>query len=224
MNVLLIDDDVDLAESLTRYFSLNEIQSNTVTTAGKAVSTLRECEFDAVLLDVMLPDQSGFEFLPKLRTLTRAPVFMLTALGEEEHRVTGLNLGADDYITKPFSAKELVARLRAMQRRQGHDRVYEEELTHDDLAVFPNQLRVVLNGTPVDLTGVECQILIELIRAPDKTASREWLSRNALGRDASPLDRSLDVHISNLRRKLGRHPTKGNRIRSLRGRGYLLTR
>lgn len=223
MNVLLIDDDTELTDGLGRYLALHRIQSKAAASVTLAEQLLTDHTFDVVLLDVMLPDQSGFEFLPKLKHLINAPVFMLSALGEEDDRVRGLNLGADDYVTKPFSAKELVARLRAAQRRRDGVKERDQPVIHDDLKIFPHQLQVLVAEEEVALTGAECQILILLLNAPERSVSRATLSMRVLGREASPMDRSLDVHISNLRRKLGAHPTKGNRIRPLRGRGYVLS-
>ena len=220
MNVLLIDDDIELTASLTSFLQLNEIQATSARSTQIAEAKVQTQEYDAILLDVMLPGQSGFEFLPVLRLLTNSPILMLTAMGEEEQRVRGLELGADDYITKPFSAKELVARLRALARRS--QRQSTQAITHDDLRLYPTQLRAEVGNKTIDLTAAESEILLALITAPNHTVSREKLSHQVLGRANSPMDRSLDVHVSNLRKKLGPHPTRGNRIRSIRGKGYLL--
>lgn len=219
-----MDDDTALTSSLGQYLALHQIDTDAVSDTHAAASALRDLDYDTILLDVMLPDQTGFDFLPELRRMTDAPVFMLSAMGEESQRVNGLNLGADDYITKPFSAKELVARLRATQRRRCRDQEQRQSWVHDDISLHPQQHVVVVGGTQVNLTGVETQILQILMEATTSAVSRESLSRMVLGRDASPLDRSLDVHVSNLRRKMGEHPQHGNRIRSVRGRGYVLVR
>ncbi len=222
MNVLLIDDDKAFTSSLARFLSKNGINTTVADNLDCAERKLDQAEFDSVLLDVMLPGRSGFEFLPTIRDYSKVPVIMLTALGSEEDRVTGLELGPDDYITKPFSAKELVARLRATLRRKQMDQ-HDTQLRLDDLALYPGQCKAQVDEKWVSLTTVERRVLLALLRATNHTASRENLYRKALLRNESPLDRSLDVHISNLRRKLGPHPTKGSRIRALRGLGYALT-
>ncbi len=222
LHVLIIDDDREFTSSLARYFHRHQIHLDTAIDVRTGRNMLRDGAYDALLLDVMLPGQSGFDFLPALRSATNIPVLMLTALGEEDHRVTGLNLGADDYITKPFSAKELVARLRSIKRRLEYEQT-PAELKLDDMHLFPGRLLVAVGREEVPLTGVECGILQELMQAQDRTLTRDVLYRRVLGRDSTPMDRSLDVHISNLRRKLGAHPQKGQRIRALRGVGYVLT-
>ena len=163
-------------------------------------------------------------FLPIIREVCDVPVIMLTALDEEDELVNGLDLGADDYITKPFSSKELVARLRAVNRRSSKDK--DNIVTNlDDLELFRNQLMVQVRNTNIELTEVECQIIHQLLNAKDNYLTRDFLYSKVLKRDLEPDDRSLDVHISNLRKKkLGPHPTKGNRIRAVRGLGYMLTK
>ena len=223
MNILVVDDDVELAESLKRFLASHAMTATCAGNVAAARVQLTHSSFDAVLLDVMLPDQNGFEFLPQLRRLIACPIFMLSALGAEDERVRGLDLGADDYITKPFSAKELVARLRAAGRRLQRDSEDCESIEHGDMCLYPRQHKAWISGQAVALTGAESEILLRLMQARDHMVSREVLSVEVLGRANSPMDRSLDVHVSHLRRKLGPHPDKGNRIKSLRGRGYVLT-
>lgn len=224
MRVLLIDDDVELTKTLTSYLGRHQMEVEVVHDAGAAQNRLTVETFDAVLLDVLLPNMNGFEFLPILRNLSDTHVIMLTALGDEDDRVTGLNLGADDYLTKPFSARELVARLRSIRRRQLNSINAGSRLQHHDLELHPGQNRVDVDGQSVALTGAECAILKQLMMAPTQSLSREALSRRVLGRVPSPVDRSLDTHVSNLRKKIGPHPDKGARIRAIRGFGYALTR
>ena len=162
MEVLIIDDDSELTASLQSYFDKHQIKLDVASDVQAGSARMRERVYDAVLLDVMLPGQSGFDFLPSLRHNSKVPVLMLTALGEEDHRVTGLNLGADDYITKPFSAKELVARLRSLQRRRAYDRS-APRLKLDDLELFPNRLLAMVDQSEIPLTGVECGILEQLM-------------------------------------------------------------
>ncbi|MDJ0749555.1 MAG: response regulator transcription factor [Woeseiaceae bacterium] len=224
MRVLLVDDDVDLTVSIKTYLDRHQLEVEVDHDVAAAQTRLASETFDAVLLDVLLPDMNGFEFLPILRSLSDSHVIMLTALGEEDDRVTGLNLGADDYLTKPFSARELVARLRSIRRRQLSENSAGAGLHFRDMKLTPARNRVSVGDEVVTLTGVECAILMQLMTAPTRSMSREALSRRALRREPSPLDRSLDTHVSNLRKKLGPHPDFGARIRAIRGFGYALAR
>ena len=223
MKVLLVDDDEDFANGLKIFlekFNIATVIESRITSAEKQ---LKKFEFDIVLLDVMLPGGSGFDFLPTIRKMFDVPVIMLTALDEEDELVNGLDLGADDYITKPFSPKELVARLRAVNRRHSINKT-DIKTVLDDLELFCNQSMARVNKVNIALTEVECHILHLLLNSKDHSVSRDLLYSQVLKRDMMPDDRSLDVHISNLRRKLGSHPTKGNRIRAIRGQGYALTK
>lgn len=223
MKVLLIDDDEDFANGLKIFlekFNIATVIESRITSAEKQ---LKKFEFDIILLDVMMPGGSGFDFLPTIRKMCDVPVIMLTALDEEDELVNGLNLGADDYITKPFSPKELVARLRAVNRRHSINKT-DIKTVLDDLELFCNQSMARVNKVNIALTEVECHILHLLLNSKDHSVSRDLLYSQVLKRDMMPDDRSLDVHISNLRRKLGSHPTKGNRIRAIRGQGYALTK
>jgi two-component system response regulator CpxR len=223
MTVLLIDDDEKLANGLKAFlkkFNIKVMLEHRIATAEKK---LRRSSFDIILLDVMLPGGNGFDFLPKIREICDTPVIMLTALDGEEELINGLNLGADDYITKPFSATELVARLRAQNRR--HSLIKEGPQTVlDDLELYRNQSMVRIGKKTINLTDVESQIMLLLLNAEDNYLSRDYLYNHALNRDMTLEDRSLDVHISNIRRKLGPHPNKGNRIIAKRGKGYVLTK
>lgn len=223
MKVLLIDDDEDFANGLKIFlekFNIATVIESRITSAEKQ---LKKFEFDIILLDVMMPGGSGFDFLPTIRKMCDVPVIMLTALDEEDELVNGLDLGADDYITKPFSPKELVARLRAVNRRHSINKA-DIKTVLDDLELFCNQSMARVNKVNIALTEVECHILYLLLNSKDHSVSRDLLYSQVLKRDMMPDDRSLDVHISNLRRKLGSHPTKGNRIRAIRGQGYALTK
>lgn len=223
MKVLLVDDDEDFANGLKIFlekFNIATVIESRITSAEKQ---LKKFEFDIILLDVMMPGGSGFDFLPTIRKMCDVPVIMLTALDEEDELVNGLDLGADDYITKPFSPKELVARLRAVNRRHSINKT-DIKTVLDDLELFCNQSMARVNKVNIALTEVECHILHLLLNSKDHSVSRDLLYSQVLKRDMMPDDRSLDVHISNLRRKLGSHPTKGNRIRAIRGQGYALTK
>lgn len=223
MNVLLIDDDEDFVNSLSRLlkkFAINTV--NELRTSG-AEKQIKKSHFDVILLDVMMPEENGFQFLPTIRKISNVPVIMLTALREEDNLVNGLDLGADDYITKPFKINELVARLRALKRRYSFNE-NKIKTIFDDLELFFYRSTVKVGNVTIKLTESENHILHLLLNAKDYFVTRESLYNKVLKREMLPEDRSLDVHISNLRQKLGAHPTKGNRIRSIRGLGYALTK
>ncbi len=223
MNVLLVDDDEDFANSLSRLlkkFAINTV--NELRTSG-AEKQIKKSHFDVILLDVMMPEENGFQFLPTIRKISNVPVIMLTALREEDNLVNGLDLGADDYITKPFKINELVARLRALKRRYSFNENKIKTIL-DDFELFFYRSTVKVGNVTIKLTESENHILHLLLNAKDYFVTRESLINKVLKREMLPEDRSLDVHISNLRQKLGAHPTKGNRIRSIRGLGYALTK
>ena len=223
MNVLLVDDDEDFVNSLSRLLKKFDINTvNELRTSG-AEKQIKKSHFDVILLDVMMPEENGFQFLPTIRKISNVPVIMLTALREEDNLVNGLDLGADDYITKPFKINELVARLRALKRRYSFNENKIKTIL-DDLELFFYRSTVKVGNVTIKLTESENHILHLLLNAKDYFVTRESLYSKVLKREMLPEDRSLDVHISNLRQKLGAHPTKGNRIRSIRGLGYTLTK
>ena len=192
-------------------------------TGSAALERIARGGLDLVVLDVMLPQLSGFEVLRRLRSLSRIPVIMLTARGEEVDRVIGLELGADDCLAKPFSARELVARIRAVLRRMAS----EPQPVAGALAWGPLRLdlrarKAEVDGEDLELTAAELRILELLVRADTRTVSREELMLQGLGRRLLPTDRSLDTHVSNLRRKLTRL-TGHISIQGVRGAGYALT-
>ncbi len=223
MNILLVDDDEDFANSLSRLLKKFDINTvNELRTSG-AEKQIKKSHFDVILLDVMMPEENGFQFLPTIRKISNVPVIMLTALREEDNLVNGLDLGADDYITKPFKINELVARLRALKRRYSFNE-NKIKTIFDDLELFFYRSKVKVGNVTIKLTESENHILHLLLNAKDYFVTRESLYSKVLKREMLPEDRSLDVHISNLRQKLGAHPVKGNRIRSIRGLGYALTK
>ena len=223
MNVLLVDDDEDFVNSLSRLLKKFDINTvNELRTSG-AEKQIKKSHFDVILLDVMMPEENGFQFLPTIRKISNVPVIMLTALREEDNLVNGLDLGADDYITKPFKINELVARLRALKRRYSFNENKIKTIL-DDLELFFYRSTVKVGNVTIKLTESENHILHLLLNAKDYFVTRESLYSKVLKREMLPEDRSLDVHISNLRQKLGAHPTKGNRIRSIRGLCYALTK
>jgi DNA-binding response OmpR family regulator len=221
--LLIVDDDEELCSMLAEYLGPEGFTTETVGTGPAALERAGRGGLDLVVLDVMLPELSGFEVLRRLRAVSRVPVIMLTARGEEVDRVIGLELGADDYLAKPFSPRELVARVRAVLRRM----TVEPAAVAGAVSWGPIKLdlrarRAEADGNDLELTAAELRILELLVRADTRTVSREELMQQALGRRLLPTDRSLDTHVSNLRRKLGKL-THRVTVLSVRGSGYALT-
>jgi DNA-binding response OmpR family regulator len=179
--------------------------------------------YDAVLLDVMMPGPSGLDVLRKLRDRSAVPVLMLTARGDEADRVVGLELGADDYVAKPFSPRELLARLRAVLRRTQPD-PSGERLSAEGIVVELGSRKVLAQGAPVDLTGLEYDLLVALLRRAGRVVPRDALLDEAGRGDTVVGERTVDVHISRLRRKLGDDPRNPRLIKTVRGVGYVLAR
>lgn len=216
MRILVIDDDVELA-GLLKQFLQREGFSVEFAHDGKAgLDMALHGGFDLVVLDVMLPGMDGFEILRKLRPQTRVPVLMLTARGEDVDRIVGLELGADDYLAKPFNPRELAARIRAVLRRM-EPKVSSSRLEVNGVTLDPGTREVFHNGKPVELTTVEFDILEHLMRAAGRVLSRDALMEAMYNRKATAFDRSMDMHISHLRRKL---ETNGPLIKTVRGVGY----
>jgi two-component system response regulator CpxR len=222
--VLLIDDDAELCELVTEFLAGEGFVVEAVHDGAAGLERALEEGHDAVVLDVMLPGLTGFEVLRRLRESSTTPVLMLTARGDEVDRIVGLEMGADDYLPKPFNPRELAARLRAVLRRTGAEPIVSDRLVVDDLEVDLGARRVIVGGREVALTGVEFSLLEALVRSAGSVVSRDDLSRAALYRRASAFDRSLDVHLSNLRRKLGPPADGGERIKTVRGVGYQYVR
>jgi two-component system response regulator CpxR len=225
--LLIIDDDQELCDLLADYLGSTGFDVDAVGDAEDGIRRAVSGQYAIAVLDVMLPGMDGFEVLRRIRAQSTLPVLMLTARGEEIDRIVGLEIGADDYLPKPFNPRELVARLHAILRRMQADRQRSapsparEVVVVGDVELDP-AARVVRRGRQeVELTGTEFALLEALLRSAGHIVSREDLSRNVLGRRFEPFDRSVDMHVSNLRRKLG--PSAGNaeRIRSIRGTGYI---
>jgi DNA-binding response OmpR family regulator len=224
-HLLVVDDDRDLVELLREYLVPEGFQ---VDAAYDQTTGLREAlrgEHELVVLDVMLPGGSGFELLKQLRTRSELPVLLLTARGDAVDRIVGLEIGADDYLPKPFDPRELVARIRAILRRTRsaaeEDDGNKDKITVGDVSLFMGTRTVTLDGEPVELTTVEFNILEVLMRHAGKVVQREELAQIALGRPLAAFDRSVDVHVSKLRRKLGGGEESENRIKTVRGSGYI---
>ena len=193
----------------------------------QGVTKVLNGDFELIVLDVMLPSLNGFEVLRRIRSAKRTPIIMLTARGEDVDRIIGLELGADDYLPKPFNPRELVARIRAVLRRM--QPVVGKETATENLIVGDVELsktsRVVrCGGATIELTSAEFDLLELLLQAAGKVVAREDIAKLALGKEYSPFDRSIDMHISNLRKKLGDRADGIERVKSVRGMGYIYTR
>ena len=221
--LLIVDDDHELCSMLVEYLGPEGFATETVGSGPKALERLGRSAVDLVVLDVMLPELSGFEVLRRIRAGSRVPVIMLTARGEEVDRVVGLEMGADDYLAKPFSPRELVARVRAVLRRMAADgQLPSGILSWGPLRLDLRGRRAQVNDQDLELTAAELRILELLVRADTKTVTRDELMTQALGRRLLPTDRSLDTHVSNLRRKLLKVTDRVS-LESVRGTGYALT-
>ncbi|HEX8879840.1 MAG TPA: response regulator transcription factor [Candidatus Acidoferrum sp.] len=220
--VLLVDDDVELCSSLTRLLSMDGFSVKAVHDGDSGVQLALKGEYDLVILDVMLPGGDGRKVLRRIRLTSQVPVIMLTARGDEADRIVGLERGADDYLPKPFNPRELVARMRAVLRRKSGS-APREVFKIGDLRIDCGQRRVVRGGGNVILTGAEFDILLLLVRSAGKVISREEIAEAALGRSMGFFDRSIDNHVSNLRKKLGTHVGGVERIQNVRGTGYVYT-
>jgi DNA-binding response OmpR family regulator len=219
-NLLLIDDDVELCELLSSWLSQEGFQVRACHDGANARNALAELEPDAVVLDVMLPDGSGLEVLKQLRSEhAELPVVMLSARGEPLDRILGLELGADDYLAKPCDPRELTARLRAVLRRS-HPVATTGQLELGDLCFSPARGVVTVDEHDITLTISESRLLEALLRQPGEPLDKQELAQIALGRKLTLYDRSLDMHVSNLRKKIGPHADGRPRIVALRSRGY----
>lgn len=225
--ILIIDDDIELCELLNDYLSAEGFDAEAVHDGETGVERALNNAYGLIVLDVMLPRLSGFEVLRRIRSGSAVPVLMLTARGDEVDRIVGLEMGADDYLPKPFNPRELVARLRAILRRAVLSMTGTEDssslLAVGDVSVDPGARSVVCGGNPVEVTSVEFSLLEVLLRMAGKVISREDLSVQALGRTLNYQDRSIDVHVSSLRKKLGTLSDGNERIKSVRGVGYIYT-
>jgi len=220
--VLLVDDDVELCASLQRLLSMDGFRVKAVHDGESGVRQVLGGEYELVILDVMLPGVDGRKVLRRIRLASEIPVIMLTARGDEADRIAGLERGADDYLPKPFNPRELVARMRAVLRRKSGSRP-QEIYKIGDLRIDCAQRKVVRDGSDVTLTGAEFDILLLLVRSAGKVLTREEIAEAALGRPIGFFDRSIDNHISNLRKKLGTQVGEVERIQNVRGAGYVYT-
>lgn len=226
--ILVIDDDKELCDLLKDYLGGEGFVLDLVHHGGDGVARVLEQdqEYDLIVLDVMLPGLNGFDVLRKVREKSQIPVIMLTARGDDVDRIVGLELGADDYLPKPFNPRELVARIRAVQRRaEAGSRKsapsQPAELRVGDVELCPARRSVSRQGEGVDLTSVEFNLLQVLLTRAGDVVTRDELSETVLGRSLSAYDRSIDVHVSALRKKLGHYNGPVERIKTIRNVGYL---
>jgi len=225
IRVLLVEDDVRLAQLTAKYL---EMRGLTVTVAHDGATGLLEAtsgSYDVILLDLLLPGRPGTAVCREVRKVSDVPIIMVTALGDEPERVTGLELGADDYVTKPFSSAELLARIRAAVRRyRGQVGPASRQVEVGRLALDPGSLTATLDGQPLDLTSYEFSILYVLAERAGRVLSREQLLDMAKGNADEAFDRSIDGHISRIRKKLGDDPKRPAFLKTVRGYGYMLAK
>jgi len=220
--VLVVDDEPHIVE-LVRYNLQQEGFAVSVATSGReALARVASDRPDLVVLDIMLPELDGIEVCRQIRAESRVPILMLTARDRELDRVVGLEMGADDYVTKPFSPRELVARIRAILRRTGSGAPLPETgpLQSDGLALHPETHEVWLRGRPVDLTAKEFELLKLLMRHPNRVFTRDFLLEHIWGYDYFGSTRTVDMHISRLREKIEDDPAASTFIQTVRGVGY----
>ncbi len=222
--ILIIDDDEELCELVSEYLDVEGFEVACVNDGEAGLDAALAGDFDMAILDVMLPKMNGFDVLRKLRESSNLPVLMLTARGDDMERIVGLEIGADDYLPKPFNPRELTARLRAILRRtEPAAGDVPETIEVDDITLSPAARTVMLADVDVNLTSVEFGLLHELLKDAGKVVKKEDLSEAVLERKLSPYDRSLDMHISNLRKKLGARTDGSERIKTVRSVGYIYT-
>ncbi|MEP6637221.1 MAG: response regulator transcription factor [Acidobacteriota bacterium] len=224
--ILIIDDDVALCELVAEYLEPLGFQVEALHRGDTGTDRALQGKHSLILLDVMLPGMNGFDVLRKLRAQSKTPVLMLTARGDDVDRIVGLEIGADDYLPKPFNPRELAARIRAILRRSTASEGSSPEnvagrLVMGDVEMEKGTRLVRRGGEIIDLTAVEYDVLEKLLRSAGRIMPREELSRDVLGRSPSPFDRSIDMHISNLRKKLGHQVGDAERIKTVRGVGYI---
>jgi len=217
--ILLADDDTELSGLLKEYFESESFQVRLAPDGLAALEEARKPGLDLIVLDVMMPGMNGMDVLRELRKESKLPVIMLTARGDDMDRILGLELGADDYVPKPCNPRELLARIRAVMRR-GQASTEQAVIALDDIELNPGSRTLLKSGEMVELTSTEFSILYQLLQHRGDVVSKRDLYISALGREPVPHDRSVDMHVSNLRRKLGPDPRGDNRIETIRGIGY----
>jgi two-component system response regulator CpxR len=221
--ILVIDDDVELCSLVSEYLRPEGFQVDTAHDGKTGLARALSGDHLLAVLDVMLPGLNGFDVLRKIRDSSRIPVLLLTARGEDVDRIVGLEIGADDYLPKPFNPRELVARIRAILRRstgKRHEAQLPEVIRVGDVELDPGTRSVRHRGKPVELTSVEFDLLQVLLREAGRVVTRDALAEEVLGRKFSPFDRSIDMHVSKVRKKLGDSDSEEH-IKTVRGAGYI---
>ncbi|MBU3069925.1 response regulator transcription factor [Aestuariicella sp. G3-2] len=228
-NLLLVDDDQELCLLLKEYLQTEGFHVTLAHDGSEGVKQALQHDYDVIVLDVMMPVMNGLDALRKIRDSKRTPVLMLTAKGEAVDRIVGLEMGADDYLPKPCNPRELVARVRAILRRtteaeQNPSSPMADEIRVDDLFIQVKSHAAFFQENPVTLTGAEFTVLELLMRSAGDVISKEILTEKALNRKLTPYDRSIDVHVSNIRKKLSALGANKDLIINIRGAGYMLVR
>src|SRR2546426_5987474 len=227
--ILVIDDDVELCSLVAEYLGAEGFTVESVHDGERGLERALSGDHLLIVLDVMLPKLNGFEVLRRIRRTSRIPVLLVTARGEDVDRIVGLEIGADDYLPKPFNPRELVARIRAILRRTrspeaARETQIPETLRVGDIELDPATRTVRHAGQPVDLTSVEFNLLEVLLREAGRVVTRERLVNAVLSRKFSPFDRSIDMHVSKVRKKLGDSEGAPEHIKTIRGVGYIFAR
>lgn len=221
--ILIIDDDKDLTELLAAYLMQQGFEVTIENSPLQGLETLKRVAYDILLLDVMMPEIDGFETLKRLRGFSPIPVIMLTAKGDDYDKILGLELGADDYLPKPFNQRELVARIKALVRRLDPTQGFSQpqKLSLHGIYLNEGNQSVSVQEELIEMTATEFLLLAQLMKQPGQLQTKEKLSESVLGRKLSVFDRSLDMHVSNIRKKLAQHQVN-DVIKTIRGNGYLM--
>ena len=222
-NILLVDDDAELCDLLIEFLGTEGFNVDSVYDGETGISKALSGSYDLVLLDVTLPKRNGFDVLKKIRKESNIPILMLTARGDDVDRVIGLEFGADDYLPKPYNDRELVARIKAILRRGTMAEPKENTakmLKLNDVSLNLSNREAAIDGQPVELTATEFQVLRSLIEKAGELISRDDLTQIALNRRLTPYDRAIDMHVSNVRKKIGARKDGQPRIKTVRGAGY----
>ncbi|WP_371193615.1 response regulator [Glaciecola sp. SC05] len=221
--VLLIDDDMALTDLLSDYLLQQQFDVAVANSPERGLKMLKQLDYDLLLLDVMMPIMDGFEALRQLRQFSNIPVIMLTAKGDDYDKILGLELGADDYLSKPFNHRELLARMKALIRRLDSNTGFAaaKKFSLHGIQLDEASHLVSVNGTSIVLTGTEFHMLLQLMKHAGQLLTKDQLSEQVLGRKLAPFDRSLDMHVSNIRKKLAHHGAT-EIIRTVRGNGYMM--
>jgi len=226
MKILITDDDIELCQLLKEYLEQEDMCVELCHNGQRAIELTSSHSFDLLILDVMMPLKNGFDTLTELRKTTNLPIIMLTAKGDKIDRIVGLEMGADDYVAKPCDPRELVARIRAVTRRsnnlenQTSDQANSEQIKQADLLLNKRNRQVFIDGKDIELTSTEFDFLVLLLESAGSLVTRKKLSLEVLGKHLQTFDRSIDMHISHLRKKLGNTKEGKERIKTLRGNGY----